>query len=241
MAIPDRALTVCARSVVIILPGFLPSSRSAAPGQGNTNIFRGRTQSPESDGPPAVARYQDIVFEERLRGHVLTFHSTWGLFNPKGIDEGSRLLIDQVQVETDHLGLDLGCGYGPIGLTLARICSRGQIHLVDKDFVAVEYARKNAALNHIHNCQVYLSNAFSHVPDLCFDTIVSNLPAKAGNEMLSIIMHEAHRHLKSGGRFYVVTISGLKEYIKRNFREIFGNYEKVKQSKTYTVSLAIRE
>ena len=69
----------------------------------------------------------------------------------------------------------------------------------------------------------------------------ASLPAKAGNEMLSIILHEARDHLREGGRFYVVTISGLKDYIKRNFREVFGNYKKVKQGKTYTVSLAVRE
>jgi len=184
---------------------------------------------------------RDIVFAETLRGHHLTFHSTWGLFNPKRVDEGSRLLIDHIQVAPDNLSLDVGCGYGPIGLTLARLCPQGQVHMVDKDFVAVEYARKNAAVNGVDNGQIYLSNGFSHVPDLHFDNILSNLPAKVGNELLSIIMHDARARLKPGGRFYVVTISGLKEYVKRTFREIFGNYKKVKQGKSYTVALAIRE
>ena len=64
---------------------------------------------------------------------------------------------------------------------------------------------------------------------------------KVGNELLTLIMHDAWDHLKPGGRFYVVTISGLKEYIRRNFRQIFGNYKKIKQGKTYTVALAVRE
>lgn len=183
---------------------------------------------------------QDIVFTEWLRGRCFTFYSTWGLFNPKKVDEGSRLLIEHVEVAADALSLDLGCGYGPIGLALAHLCPQGEVHLVDKDFVAVEYARKNAILNHLDNCQIYLSNAFSHIPDLRFDLIASNLPAKAGNEMLSIILHDAWAHLKPGGRLYVVTLSGLKEYVKRNFRELFGNYTKVKQGKTYTVALAVR-
>ena len=184
---------------------------------------------------------QDIVFEEKLRGHTLTFHSTWGLFNPKRVDEGSRLLIDRVEVAADATCLDIGCGYGPIGLVLARLAPKGVVHMVDKDFVAVDYARKNAALNRLSNCQIYLSNGFGQVPTLRFDTIVSNLPAKAGNEMLYIIVTEARERLQKGGQLYVVTISGLKDYIKRNFREIFGNYKKVKQGKTYTVSLAVRE
>ena len=184
---------------------------------------------------------RDIVFEEKLRGHLFTFHSTWGLFNPRRVDEGSRLLIDYIEVESGDLSLDIGCGYGPVGLTLARLCPQGQVHMVDKDFVAVDYARKNVDLNRIDNCRIYLSNAFAQVPDIRFDNVVSNLPAKVGNEMLSIIMHDALGHLRPGGRFYVVTISGLKAYVKRNFREIFGNYKKVKQGKTYTVALAVRE
>ena len=184
---------------------------------------------------------QDIVFQETLRGHSLTFHSTWGLFNPRQVDEGSRLLIDHMEVAPDALCLDLGCGYGPIGLTLARLAPAGRVHLVDKDFVAVDYARQNAERNQIHNCETYLSNAFSHVPEGRFDLIAANLPARAGNEMLSIIMQDAATHLKPGGRFYAVTVSRLKDYIKRNFREIFGNYRKVKQGRTYAVSLALRE
>jgi len=183
---------------------------------------------------------QDIVFEEHLRGRSFTFHTTWGLFNPRRVDAGSRLLVERVEVTSTDRILDIGCGYGPIGLALAAFCPQGQVHLVDKDFVAVEYARKNAALNRLDNCRIYLSNAFSHVPDERFDTIVSNLPAKVGNELLTLIMHDALGHLEPGGRFYVVTISGLKEYVKRNFREIFGNYKKVKQGKTYTVALAVR-
>ena len=184
---------------------------------------------------------EDIVFEESLRGHLFTFHTTWGLFNPRCIDEGSRLLIEHLEMDPDSLSLDLGCGYGPIGLSIARLAPQGEVHMIDKDFVAIEYARKNAAFNRLNNCRIYLSNAFNHVPEVAFDLIASNLPAKVGNELLILIMHDAYARLKRGGRLYVVTISGLKEYIKRNFRSIFGNYQKVKQGKTYTVALAIKE
>ena len=183
---------------------------------------------------------EDIVFEEELRDHLYRFHSTWGLFNPKRVDEGSRLLIERICVDADATCLDLGCGYGPIGLALARLCPDGVVHMVDKDFVAVDYARKNAHVNGLDNCQVYLSNGFSNVADVQFDTIASNLPAKAGNEMLSILIHQARDRLRPGGSLYVVTIAGLKDYIKRSFREVFGNYEKVKQGKTYMVSVAYR-
>ena len=59
--------------------------------------------------------------------------------------------------------------------------------------------------------------------------------------MLAIILHDVHQQLAPGGQFVVVTINGLRQYMKRNFNEVFGNYEKVKQGKDYTISRCIKE
>ena len=184
---------------------------------------------------------KDIIFEAKLKGHNFVFHSTWGLFSPKEIDKGSLMLINQVDIKPTDLTLEMGCGYGPIGLAIAKMSPQGKVHMLDKDFVAVDFANKNAQLNGIQNCDIYLSNAFSNVPALEFDNIVSNLPAKVGKELLFLILNDAKNHLKKGGKFYVVVIAGLKDYIKRNFKEVFGNYEKLKQGKTYMVAVAIKE
>jgi 16S rRNA (guanine1207-N2)-methyltransferase len=184
---------------------------------------------------------QDIVFTARLHDRDFTFHSTWGLFSPRGVDEGTGLLIDHLEVAPDADCLDLGCGYGPLGLTLAALAPQGLTHLVDKDFVAVEYSAKNAALNQLENVQAYLSNGFDQVPpEARFDVIASNIPAKIGGELLSIFLHDAHARLKPGGQLYIVTISGLKDYMKRNLTDVFGNYDKLKQSKTYTAARALK-
>ena len=184
---------------------------------------------------------RDIVFRCRLRDMDFEFHSTWGLFSPRGIDEGSRLLIEYFDALPDQATLEIGCGYGPIGMAIARQSPRGQVHMVDRDYVAVEYAGKNVALNGLKNCRVYLSNAFSAVPPrLRFDNVVSNLPAKGGGEMLSIILHDAHERLLPNGRLCVVTVSGLRRWIERNMNEVFGNYRKLKQGKSHTVALAVK-
>jgi len=183
---------------------------------------------------------QDIVFRARLRGFEMTFHSTWGLFSPRAIDVGSHLLIHQLELKEDDVTLDLGCGYGAIGLAVARCCPAGRVHLIDKDFVALEYARANAARNGLTNCEVYPSNAFSAVGDVEFDNVVSNLPAQVGKEMLSIFLHDARAHLKKGGRIYVVTVNGLRKFIRRNFEEVFGNYRKLKQSRHCTAAMAMK-
>jgi 16S rRNA (guanine1207-N2)-methyltransferase len=182
---------------------------------------------------------QDIIFPTVLKGQSLVFHSTWGLFSPKAIDEGTHLLLDYIEIAPDATILDLGCGYGPLGLTLAKLAPAGEIHLVDKDFTAVEFSAKNATANHLTNVKSYLSNGFSHVaPNQKFDLIVSNVPAKIGTELLTIFLNDAHAHLNPGGKLYIVTVSGLKEYMKRHLTLVFGNYDKLKQSKTYTAAVA---
>lgn len=184
---------------------------------------------------------QDISFSETLRNFPLTFNTTWGIFSPREIDDGTRLLLNYLEIDENANCFDLGCGYGPIGLTMAKLAPKGQTLMVDKDFMAVEYANKNAQLNKITNARAQLSNAYQHVEPQQFDVIASNIPAKVGKEMLQIIMFDTFNRLTPGGQFYVVTINGLRDFIKRHFKETFGNYEKLKQGKDYTVARAIKE
>jgi 16S rRNA (guanine1207-N2)-methyltransferase len=181
---------------------------------------------------------KDIVFTETLCDQPLKFHSTWGLFSPREIDEGTRLLLDRIEVKESDNCLDLGCGYGAIGLTLAKLAPAGHTTLVDKDFVAIEYAKKNAQLNHIGNVDIQLSNGFDQIRNKRFDLVTSNIPAKVGNELMTLFFADACEQMNPAGRIYVVTINGLRDYIKRTFKDIFGNYSKVKQGKNYTVSMA---
>lgn len=184
---------------------------------------------------------QDIVFTRTLREFPLGFHSTWGLFSPREIDEGTRLLLDRLEVQpTDHC-LDLGCGYGPIGLVMAKLAPEGQTLMLDKDFIAVDYANKNAEINHISNARAILSNGFDQLENRQdWDVIASNIPAKVGKEMLTLYLHDAHSLLKPGGHFYVVTINGLRQFMKRYLQDVFGNYKKIKQGRKYTVSVAVK-
>lgn len=198
--------------------------------------------------PQLIAQWrQDNCIETTLAGQHLRFLTTWGLFSPREIDSGTWLLLKQfedgqIELNPSDDCLDLGCGYGPLGLTLARLTPQGRTLLVDKDFVAVDYTRKNIELNRITNAEVMLSNGLAQIPkDRAFDIIVSNVPAKVGKEMFYIMLDDARAHLKPGGRIVLVSISGLREFFKRTLMEMFGNYEKVKQGKDYTVSLAIKQ
>ena len=184
---------------------------------------------------------EPIRFEAELAGRRLHLESTWGLFSPREIDEGTRLLLDQIEVAPIADCLDLGCGYGAIGLALAALAPQGRTLMVDKDFVAVDCANRNARRNGLGNASALLSNGFDQIPpDRRFDRIASNIPAKVGKELLSILLYDARDRLRPGGRLYVVTINGLREFMKRNLKEVFGNYDKLKQGAHYTVAMAER-
>ena len=113
--------------------------------------------------------------------------------------------------------------------------------VVQAIFVAVDYAEKNRLHNKIDNASCLLSNGFEQIPAQQFDVIVSNIPAKVGKEMLYIYLFDALARLKPGGSFYIVTITGLRQFFKRGFSEVFGHYEKIKQGKTYTVARGIKQ
>jgi len=183
----------------------------------------------------------DIVFSETLNGIPFVFHTTWGIFSPRNIDEGTLLLLKYLDIKETDDCLDLGCGYGPIGLAMAKLAPKGMTTLVDKDFKAVEYSNKNAELNQIKNAEALLSNGFDQISKRKFNVVVSNVPAKVGNEMLSLFLYDAYHQMKHGAKIYVVTITGLRKYIKRNFEEVFGNYKKLKQGPNYTVAMATKE
>ncbi len=184
---------------------------------------------------------QDITLPVTLREQRLVLHSTWGLFSPRAIDEGTQLLLDELDVRADERTLDLGCGYGPLGLTIARLAPQGSCLMVDKDFVAVDYANANAKRNGISNASAQLSDGLNHLPTAQrFTLVVTNLPAKTSNEHYYLFFQDVYDHLEPGGRFYLVVISGLRQFIKRALTEIFGNHTKVRQGKQYTVAMAVK-
>lgn len=184
---------------------------------------------------------QDIKFTETLSGHVINYQTTWGIFSPREIDSGTKILMEYIDINPDDNCFDLGCGYGPVGLTMAKLAPQGETILVDKDFMAVEYSNKNAKANNINNAKAMLSNGFQHIKDnQRFDIVASNVPAKVGKEMMSLMLHDAYKHMNDNGKLYLVTVNGLRQYMKRNLKEVFGNYKKLKQGPAYTVHLAVK-
>ena len=190
-----------------------------------------------------IAQYkEDIFFDSTFQNHQFSFRTTYGLFSPKTIDAGTELLIETLDINSDYDCLDLGCGYGPIGIALARLAPEGRTLLVDKDYVAIEYSQHNLELNEIANADVLLSNGLSKISDdQLFDVVAMNLPAKIGNELTTVLFADSFLHLKPGGALYVVSLAGMRGFIKRSLEGIFGNVNKLKQGKQHAVHISYRE
>jgi 16S rRNA G1207 methylase RsmC len=182
---------------------------------------------------------QPLTLHATLLGFDLNLQTRWGVFSPKAIDEGTLLLLKYLDINEDDICLDLGCGYGPIGLSVAKIAK--SVEMVDKDFVAIELSKINAQNNNLNNVDIYLSDGFSNTQTNDFTQIISNVPAKVGREQLSIMLYDSFDKMAVGGKITFVTINGLREFVKTNFKNVFGNYKKLKQGAKYTISQAIKE
>mgnify|MGYP000095648787 CR=1 FL=1 len=143
-------------------------------------------------------------------GHTLHFHVAQDLFSSHQIDVGTARLLRSL---TDTLPfakiLDLGCGYGPLGLTLKALYPESIVHAVDRDALAVEYTRQNAELNGLAGITAYGSLGYDDVREQDFDLIISNIPGKAGETVILSLLRDAVHFLKPGGLVAIVVVAPL--------------------------------
>ena len=136
--------------------------------------------------------------------------------------------------------LDLGCGYGALGLWLAARWAASEVVLLDTDLRAVETTRANIDRNGLTNAQAFLSPGTRDAPTGPYDLIVANIPAQAGNEALDELLLDAFEGLRPGGSLVLVAVNGLRRYLQRRLRELFGDSRKARQGPRHTVLEATR-
>jgi 16S rRNA (guanine1207-N2)-methyltransferase len=175
---------------------------------------------------------EDVYFKKELtfRYHrqEMRFRVSQDLFSSFQVDIGTQFLLRTLVSEfgTDRFSkvLDLGCGYGPIGLTLVKLNPDCIAHMFDRDALAVEYSRQNAELNGIKGVEIYSSLGFDDVTETDFDLVISNIPGKAGEPVITDFLQEAAHYLRSEGMVAIVIITSLEEKIK-NLLENTDNIE----------------
>ena len=169
-----------------------------------------------SDDPPAEL-VEDQYFTERprsrsaprtlrflYRGELLAFVVDQGVFASHGLDPGTALLIENLPLgRTDRI-LDLGCGWGAVGVAAAKAAREGRVVLTEVNRRAARLAEKNLERNRLLNAEVRVGPFFEPVPGEQFDLIATNPPYRAGRAHVLRILAEAPEHLRPDGRLVLV-------------------------------------
>lgn len=187
------------------------------------------------------APHDERFFTFSLRGHNLRFITDAGVFSRERIDFGSVLLIETMQIEETDRVLDVGCGYGPIGLAAAKLAARGWVTMIDINERAVSLARRNAAQNDIENVEILVSDLYQAVQDRTFDVILTNPPIRAGKEIVHRIFSEGYPLLRSGGALWVVIQKKQgAPSARKKLEELYREVEEVERKKGYSIFRAVK-
>ncbi|MBC1578762.1 class I SAM-dependent methyltransferase [Listeria seeligeri] len=178
-----------------------------------------------------------------LKGFNMQFTSDNGVFSKNTVDFGSQVLIESFSLqEVSGKILDVGCGYGPMGLTVAKEFPKSQVDMVDVNLRALELAGENAKLNQITNVRIYESSVYENVADEDYQAIISNPPIRAGKQVVHAILEGAHAHLKIGGELWIVIQKKQGgPSAKAKMETVFGNVEQVTKEKGYFIFKSIKE
>lgn len=168
-----------------------------------------------------------------LLGQSFTFLTDSGVFSKKMVDYGSQVLLNTLDFEKGKTLLDLGCGYGPLGISLAKV-QGVKPTMVDVNNRAIDLAKQNAQKNGVE-ADIFQSNIYEKVNGT-FDYIISNPPIRAGKQVVHTIISESINYLKVGGNLTIVIQKKQgAPSAKAKMEEVFGNVEILKRDKGYYI------
>jgi 16S rRNA (guanine1207-N2)-methyltransferase len=192
------------------------------------------------------------IIEFRFFGRIYRFATESGLFSYREIDEGTGILLEvlvkaftgrkilqhrtKIDIHSASI-LDLGCGYGVIGMLLADILRPKRVVMVDSEPRAVSLTRKNVRDMRLTNIAVAKSNICTAIEaDDKFDLIVTNPPIKSGRMTVLDFIRQARGHLAPNGEFWAVIMSrhGAKRYLG-SMRELFSGCEIADRESGYMI------
>ncbi len=190
-----------------------------------------------SESPKCQAKFG--LVKTCLRGARFEFLTASSVFSVKRIDLGTRILIENMVLPKEGFVLDVGCGYGAVGIVAAKLNPSLQVVLTDVNRRAVLLARQNAEKNHVFNVEVKQGSLYAPVSGRCFDSILSNPPVSAGMETVESLVRGAPEIMTKGGTFQMVVRSKIgKKTLPEVFAEAFGNFKVLAIESGYRVLTA---
>lgn len=160
------------------------------------------------------------ILEETLLGFPLSFKTSDACFSPKRIDTGTRVLLALAPIKPGLAILDLGCGYGAVGIACAKAVGQENVVMLDSDPEAVRLAKENAERNQVSKIRILHSNGFAGLGAASFDLILSNPPYHCDFSVPKMFIEKGYNRLKIGGRLLMVT--KRREWYKRKLISVFG-------------------
>lgn len=182
-------------------------------------------------------------FEQNFLNLSLIFKSCDSVFSKDEIDYGTKVLLSTINKKIELNGniLDVGCGYGVIGIVLSKLYKNVTIDMIDINNTAVELSKFNAIKNRCKNIdKINYSNAFEKV-DKVYDFVVTNPPIKAGKENLLNILVGAKEHLKENGELiFVIKKKHGQESVKKILEQNYSFVEILNRDSGYYVMRAVK-
>lgn len=189
-----------------------------------------------AENPDAKHDIHELKVE--LLGQQMTFLTDAGVFSKKMIDYGSRVLLSALEFNKKEMLLDVGCGYGTLGLTLAK-AQELEVTLVDINQRALDLARKNADANQV-SADIFQSNVYEQVTGQ-FHHIISNPPIRAGKQVVHEVISGSYDHLLADGDLTIVIQKKQgAPSAKTKMEEVFGNCETLKKDKGYYILRSVK-
>lgn len=142
------------------------------------------------------------IINIKINNTCLLFTVDNGVFSKKGLDFGTRSLLESI--DTNKIKgdiLDFGCGYGPIGIYIAKMTNE-KVDMVDINERALNLSKKNAELNDV-DVNIFQTDIFSNI-DKNYDYIITNPPIRVGKKVLYEILFQSLHHLKENGKLFLV-------------------------------------
>lgn len=174
-----------------------------------------------------------------LRGKPFKFLTASGVFSKKRVDLGTEVLVKAMVLPEDGYVLDVGCGYGTIGIVAASLNPKLHVVMVDVNERAVRLAKRNIELNHIYNAEARCGYLYKPVEGMVFNCILSNPPVSAGLATVKAIITDAPKHMMEKATLQMVVKSKIcGKRLQAFFDEAFGNFKILARESGYRVLMA---